>query len=75
MHYVKTHTKLVGTQTSLATQDIESLFRRFESLQEEKLHTPTRTSIVLRDGSTCSNIQRLFVRIYCISSPSGEPPH
>jgi len=44
MHYVKTNTKLVGTLTSFAAQDMGSLFRRFESLQNEMLHAPTETS-------------------------------
>lgn len=71
MHFVKINTKLVGTETSIATQDMESLLRRFESLQEEKLHTPARTSIALRDGTTYSNVQRLSVRIYYISASGG----
>ena len=73
MHHVKIKTKLVGTETSIATQDMESLFSRFESLREETLHAPATTSITLKDGTTCSKVQRLFVRIYCISASSDGP--
>jgi hypothetical protein len=73
MHCVKTNTRLVGTKDSIAAKDIESLQRRFEIMQDEALQSPTRTSVSLSDGSTCSKLHRLFVRIYFVPSEKDQP--
>jgi hypothetical protein len=73
MPYIKTNTRLVGTKNAIATKDIESLQRRFEIMQDETLRTPTRVSITCSDGSTCSKLHRLFVRIYYVPSEKDQP--
>jgi hypothetical protein len=73
MRYVKTNVRLVGAKDSIATRDIESLFRCFEIMQDEKLQSPTKASVTLTDGSTCSNLHRLSVRIYYVPSPTNQP--
>jgi hypothetical protein len=72
MGYVRTVTKLAGTEQSAATRDVESLQRRFEIMQKEKLQSLTEVSENRSKESACQNTHRLFVRIYYVSSQSDQ---
>lgn len=72
MANVKTITKLVGTERSIATQDIESLRRRFEIMQDERLQSPAKIPTKVNDPSACSTAHRLFVRIYYAPSQRDQ---
>lgn len=74
MRYIKTKLKFVGTKDSIATQNIESLFDRFEMMQEERLQSPIRLPEVFRQESLHS-VHRVFVRVYCVSSERDQQAH
>jgi hypothetical protein len=71
MRYIKTKLRFVGTKDSIATQDIESLFDRFESMQEKRLQSPIKLPDVFKQESLHS-VHRVFVRIYCVSSERDQ---
>lgn len=73
MGFIKTITKLVGTADSIATQDIESLFVRFETMQDEKLQSPTGLLSKILEEQSVHSIHRLFVRIYYAPSERDQP--
>ena len=72
MRHVKTRLRLVGTKDSIATQDIESLFDRFEMMQDERLQSPSNFPAAFNVESLHS-IHRLFVRVYAVSSVRDQP--
>lgn len=72
MGSIKTITKLVGTADSIATQDIDSLFGRFETMQDEKLQSPIKLPATFNKEFVHS-MHRLFVRIYYVPSERDQP--
>jgi hypothetical protein len=71
MDSVTTITKLICTEESIATQDIELLFGRFERMQDEALHSPARLPKSLA-GKSISSIHRVSVRIYYLPRMSSK---
>jgi len=67
MRYIKTKLRFVGSNDSIATQDIESLFDRFEMMQDERFQSPINLPAAFKQESLHS-VHRLFVSIYCASS-------
>lgn len=72
MRRVKTKLRLVGTKDSIATQDIESLYNRFEMMQDERLQSPIQVPEAFKEEPLHS-IHRLFVHTYCVSSERDQP--
>jgi hypothetical protein len=72
MRYVKTKLRVVGTKDSIATKDIESLFDRFETMQDERLQSPIKLPATFNEESLHS-VHRLFVRIYSVPTERDQP--
>jgi len=72
MGFVTTTTKVIRTEKSIATQNMDSLFRRFEVLQDEALRSPAKLPASF-SGKSVSSSHRVSVRIYYMPSERDQP--
>jgi hypothetical protein len=72
MGYVRTVTRLAGTEETVTTRDVESLRRRFEIMQKEKLQSLSEASENHGEEFASEQTHRLFVRIYYVPSQSDQ---